>query len=72
MHYFKYLKNRRKFNNSRKKLAITPFFSEFNELQGETIHYLGSYTLQSKKLEKLYKKSFFWQKIDKNVFFFYF
>ena len=43
MHYFKYLKSRRIFNNFRRKIAITPFFSEFNELQGETSYQLGSY-----------------------------
>ena len=53
MHYFKYLKSRRKFNNFLKKLAIALFFSEFNELQVETSYQLGSYTLQLKKLEKL-------------------
>ena len=30
MHYFKYLKSRRKFNNFCRKLAITPFFAGFH------------------------------------------
>ena len=42
MHYLKYLKSRKKFNNFRKKLAIAPFFSEFNEIQGAASYQLGS------------------------------
>ena len=52
MRHFNYLKSRRKFSDFRKKLAFTQFLSEFNELQGETSYQLGSYSLQSKKLEK--------------------
>ena len=62
MHYLKYFKSRRKLNIFRKKLAITPFFSECNELQEETLYQLGSYTLQSKKMEKPPKSIFFFFK----------
>ena len=42
MPYFKYVKNRRKFNNYRRKLAIEPFFEEFNVHLGLTTYQLRS------------------------------
>ena len=69
MPYFKYLKNRRKLNNFRKKLAITPFFSEFNERQGETSYQLGLHSSIEKIGKNVYKNIFFLQKIHKKTYF---
>ena len=65
MLYFKYLKNRIKFNNYRRKFSIAPFFTEFYVLQEETNYQFGYLTVQYKKLEKLPKKSTFCKKFMK-------
>ena len=49
MPYFKYLKNRRKLNNYRKKLAIKPFIAEFHVLQGKITYQFRFLTLYSKR-----------------------
>ena len=60
--YLKYLKNRRKFNNYRRKLVIILFFAKNYVIQGKTIYQFRSLILQSKKLRELPKNSFFGQK----------
>ena len=40
MPYFEYLINRKKINNLRRKLAITPFLAEFYIIQGESTYHL--------------------------------
>ena len=66
MTYLKYLKNRRKFNNYRIKLAIPLFFAEFRDLQGKSNYQFASLTLHSKKImEKLPKKYYFGKKFIK-------
>ena len=63
MPYFKYLKNRIKFNDKRKKLAITPFFAEFLFLEEESTYPLGSHSLHTKKLKNFQKSFFLGEKI---------
>ena len=70
MLYFKYLKNRIKFNNYRRKLVIILFFAKNYVIQGKTIYQFRSLILQSKKIERTSKKLIFWAKNSYNYIFF--
>ena len=68
--YLKYFKNRIKFNNYRKKLVIILFFAKNYVIQGKTIYQFRSLILQSKKIERTYKKLIFWAENSYKYIFF--
>jgi len=58
MHYFKYLKNRRKFNNFRKKLAIAPFFPNLMNFKEKLLFSWYLTLFNRKKLKNVQKNNF--------------